>query len=99
MAAAPACTLPAHFRLFQAVLITLGSQALTAAEQTSKPIRAQVAALEEGRVSLLAYKKKKMLICDDYTLVNHLHCRDGSRVSVFMTEDWKSIRSVVGCHV
>lgn len=59
MAGAPARTLPAHFRLFQAVLITLGSQALTAAEQTSKPIRAQVAALEEGRVSLLAYKKKK----------------------------------------
>lgn len=54
MEGVPARTLPAHFRLFQAVLITLRLKGLRAAEQTSKPIRAQVAALEEGHVILLS---------------------------------------------
>lgn len=64
----------------------------TAAEQTSKPIREQVAALEEGTCQFTGLKGW------DYKVLHHLHCTT-ARVRILHTEDWKSIWSVVGCHV
>lgn len=53
--------LTAHFRLFWAVLITLGSQTLTnCCRKPSKPVRTRAAGLEEGHVALLAFLKERL---------------------------------------
>lgn len=72
--------LPAHFGLFQAALITVGSQAVTTAGPSSKPVRAQGCALQDVDVSVYWLKRKRKCSL-------HNHCRDDSGVPVFRTEE------------